>query len=129
VRSWWLQTIRFGIVGLISNATLYLLYLLVTTGGVGYKTAMTLLFVIGALQTFTLNRRWTFGHQGLLLSTFVKYICIYILAYLLNLTALLVFVDNLDFPHQIVQGVMVFTIALVLFLLQRFWVFRAPEHT
>jgi hypothetical protein len=55
----------------------------------------------------------------------LKYILIYSLAYLLNLTALLVSVDNLGYPHQVVQGVMILSIALMLFLLQKFWVFRA----
>ena len=121
------QAMRFGIVGLASNVVLYLLYLLFTTAGMGHKTAMTLLFAIGTLQTFVFNKRWTFGHQGLLHATFVKYLSIYSLAYLLNLTALMVFADHLGFPHQIVQGVMVVTLALMLFLLQRYWVFRAPE--
>lgn len=122
-----LQGLRFGIVGLASNAVLYLLYLLLTTVGLGHKTAMTMLFAVGTLQTFILNRRWTFGHRGLPRAAFVKYVTIYSLAYLLNLASLLLFVDHLGFPHQTVQGVMIFIIALILFLLQKLWVFRRAE--
>lgn len=127
MRDWWLQGVRFGIVGLTSNVVVYLIYLLVTTFGMGHKTAMTLLFAVGAMQTFVFNKRWTFGHHGLPHSTFIKYLSIYSLAYLFNLAALLLFVDHLGLPHQLVQGVMIVTIALMLFLLQRYWVFRAPE--
>ena len=122
--NWRLQGLRFGIVGLASNAVLYLLYLLLTTVGVGHKTAVMLLFAVGTLQTFVFNKRWTFGHRGLPHAFFVKYVTIYSLAYLLNLASLLLFVDHLDFPHQIVQGVMILIAALMLFLLQKFWVFR-----
>lgn len=124
---WHVQFSRYALVGLLSNAVGYLLYLLLTKVGFGHKAAMTLLFAVGTLQTFVFNKRWTFGHQGLLHSSFVKYVLIYGLAYLLNLTALLLFVDRLSFPHQIVQGVMILVLALMLFLLQRYWVFRAPE--
>ena len=127
LKDWWLQGIRFGIVGLTSNVVLYLFYLLVTTFGTGHKTAMSLLFAVGILQTFVFNKHWTFGHHGFLNSTFTKYVSIYSLAYVLNFCGLMVFVDHMGFPHQIVQGVMIVCIALILFFLQRYWVFRTPE--
>lgn len=111
----------------MSNVVLYLLYLLLTTIGMGHKTAMTLLFAVGTLQTFLLNKRWTFGHHALSQPSFVKYVSIYSLAYLLNLTSLLVFVDHLGWPHQIVQGITILFLATMLFCLQRYWVFSAPK--
>jgi putative flippase GtrA len=120
------QVVRFGFVGVTSNFILYLLYLALTGIGVGHKSAMTLLFAVGVIQTFAFNKRWTFGYQGFVQAAFLKYVIIYALAYLLNLTALLVLVDNLGYPHQVVQGVMILTLAVMLFLLQKFWVFRAP---
>lgn len=124
---WWLQGLRFVAIGLASNAILYLLYLLLTWGGLGHKTAMTLLFAVGTLQTFVFNKRWTFAHQGLIPVSLLRYVAIYSLAYLLNLAALLFFVDYLGLPHQIVQGVMILMLAAMLFLLQKFWVFRTPS--
>jgi putative flippase GtrA len=124
--NWHLQGLRFMVVGLGSNVVLYLLYLFLTTAALGHKTAMTLLFALGVVQTFAFNKRWTFRHQGFIQSSLLKYILIYSLAYLLNLTALLLLVDTLGYPHQIVQGVMILSIALMLFLLQKFWVFRTP---
>ena len=120
------QAVRFGIVGLASNLILYILYLALTSIGVGHKGAMTLLFALGVLQTFAFNKSLTFGHQGLVRASLLKYVLIYSFAYFLNLTALLVLVDNLGYPHQIVQGVMILSLALMLFLLQKFWVFRSP---
>lgn len=120
------EALRFGIVGLVSNILLYLLYLLGTAYGFGHKTTMTLLFAVGTLQTFLFNKRWSFEHRDGSRTSFAKYVFIYCLAYLLNLAALWVFVDHLSLPHQIVQGVMIPTIAVMLFLLQKFWVFRTP---
>ena len=124
--NWRIQGLRFALVGLGSNLVLYLLYLVLTTAGLGHKTAMTLLFAVGTLQTFVVNRAWTFGYKGGVQASFVKYAASYGMAYLLNLGALLIFVDHLGFPHQLVQGVMIITLALMLFLAHRYWVFGAP---
>jgi putative flippase GtrA len=48
----------------------------------------------------------------------------YGLGYVINLLVLFVLVDHLGYPHQVVQGMMVLALAVMLFLLQKFWVFR-----
>lgn len=58
------QLVRYGVIGLASNAIGYVLYLLLTSLGMEPKMAMSLLYGIGVLQTFLFNKRWTFGHQG-----------------------------------------------------------------
>lgn len=124
-----LQAIRFGIVGVISNIFLYFLYLFFTLQGVGHKAAMTLLFTIGFVQTFFFNRFWTFEDQGLIRSTFAKYFLAYFFAYIINITALYVFSDLFGYRHQIIQGLMVFIVALFLFVVQRYWVFKVSESS
>lgn len=121
--NWRIQGTRFVIVGLASNIVLYLIYLLITTFGVSYKIAMTMLYVIGTLQTFVVNSRWTFKHTGRNKASLLKYVFAYGACYLINICALIVFVDRLGLPHQVVQGVMILTITVVMFLLQKFWVF------
>lgn len=121
------QFIRYTIVGLGSNAILYLIYLLLTGIGLGHKSAMTLLYGIGILQTFLLNRRWTFDHEGKIHSAFVRYIIVYLTGYLVNLTALYIFVDLFGFAHQVIQGVMILFLAVLLFAMQRIWVFSKQD--
>lgn len=122
-----LQVLRFGIVGLISNLLIFIIYLSITGFGVGHKSSMSLLFALGVIQTFVFNKRWTFGHEGFLRASFLRYVIIYILAYFLNFMALLFLVDKLGYPHQVVQGLLILSISLILFLLQKFWVFRSLE--
>ena len=126
---WQLQGLRFVSVGLTSNVILYLMYLLVTMVGIGHKTAMTFLFTLGTLQTFLFNKRWTFAHRGFVKTSLIKYVSAYGFAYLLNLSALVVFVDVLALPHEFVQAVMIFVLAVMLFILQKFWVFPTPLRT
>ncbi len=121
------QLLRFALVGLGSNAVLYLAYLLLTEIGLGHKTAMTLLYILGVLQTFVFNRRWTFRHQGRMPKALLRYLASYGFSYFFNLAMLIIMVDILGLPHQIVQGILILIIAGLLFLLQKYWVF--PDTT
>ena len=118
------QFFRYAIVGIISNLTLYLGYLLLTSLGMGHKTAMSLLYAVGTCLTFAFNRNWTFGHDGHITKAFVSYVAIYAQGYLFNLIALYVLVDQLGFNHQWVQGGLIFLVAVLLFTLQKFVVFK-----
>jgi putative flippase GtrA len=92
--------------------------------GMGHKTAVSLLFAVGVTQTFFLNKRWTFAHRGYGPDSYARYWAAYGMAYVLNLANLVLFVDLLGYNHQIVQGLLVIGIAALLFLVQKFWVFR-----
>lgn len=121
------QGLRFVVVGLFSNVVLYLLYLGLTWLGLGHKTAMTLLYMTGTIQTFFLNKHWTFNHVGSLRASSLRYLVAYGAGYVLNLGTLYLFVDNLGLPHTMVQGIAIFVIAALLFLLQKYWVFSGDR--
>jgi len=117
------QLTRYAVVGLASNAAGYLLYLLITSLGMGHKTAMTLLYVSGVLLTFIFNKSWSFNHDGAMHGALVRYIAAYAFGYVLNLAGLMLMADHWGLPHQWVQGGMIFVVAGTLFLLHRYWVF------
>lgn len=120
---WLRQFSVYGVVGVVSNAILFALYLLFTALGMEPKTAMTVLYAAGVLQTFVFNRRWTFAHDGRSGPALVRYIVAYALGYGLNLAGLYVLVDLAGWPHALVQGGMIAVVAVFLFVLQRYWVF------
>lgn len=117
------QFIRFAVVGLASNALLFIVYLLLTDRGLGHKSAMSLLYVIGTIQTFYFNRRWSFQHAGASRRSFPRYLGLYLTAWIVNWLALAYLVDILGLPHRAVQAVLILMVAALLFLAQRFWVF------
>lgn len=117
------QFFRYAIVGIVSNIIIYLLYLLITWIGIGHKIAMTSLYIISVLQSFIFNKSWSFHYQGTLTPALFRYVAAYSLGYIINLLALLIFVDQVGLPHQWVQGVMIMVVAAMLFLAQIYWVF------
>src|SRR3954454_20661867 len=60
------QFVKFGIVGVSNTLLAFTIYtVLLKVFGVWYLAASAIGFVIGAVNGFLLNRRWTFaGHVG-----------------------------------------------------------------
>lgn len=123
------QLVRYGIVGLASNAVGYLLYLGLTYLGMGPKLAMSLLYGVGVLQTFVFNKKWSFRFEGAATPALVRYATVYAVGYVINFFALMLFVDQAALSHQLVQGVMIFIVAIMLFIAQRYWVFRQTTRS
>jgi putative flippase GtrA len=117
------QITRFGFVGATSNLILYLAFLGITGFGVDPKLAMTILYAMGVLQTFFLNKRWTFSYTGSPARSFWRYTLLHLGCYLLNLALLYWLVDNAHVSAAYVQAGAVVLNAGLLFLAQKYWVF------
>ena len=119
--------LRYAIVGFGSNLALYLFYLLLTEYFIGHKSAMTIAYIIGVMANFVFNRKWSFEHRGSVYKSMGRYLFIVLIAYVINYWALYYFVDVLGYAHQLVQVVMIFAIAIFLFLMQKIWVFGISD--
>lgn len=117
------QLFRYVLVGLLSNAAGYLVYLVLTYYDGTPKLTMSLLYWVSAAVGFFGNRNLTFEHQGSILGAGIRYGIAHCIGYLLNLSMLVVFVDKLAFPHQWIQGVAIFAVAAFLFLAFKVFVF------
>lgn len=117
------QMYSYALIGVLTNLTGYALYLILTYLWGAPKLTMTLLYSIGALIGFFANRRFTFRHDGHIGVAGARYLLVQLSGYLLNLCLLLLFVDWLDFPHQIVQAIAIVMVAIFLFVLLRIFVF------
>jgi putative flippase GtrA len=118
------QLLRYGLVGVISNLTIYIIYLLITHFGVEPKKAMTLVYILGASLGFIGNQKWTFAHRGNPASAVLRYVLAHFLGYLLNFMILFIFVDRLGYAHQWVQAVAIIIVAGFLFIVFKYFVFR-----
>jgi len=124
MRSGWRQFARFSVVGVVSNGIFYALYLVLTGHGLLPKVAMTLTFALAVVFSFGLNRRWTFLQRGRTGTRFARYLTVYVAGYCVNVAMLMVFVDILGIAHEAVQGAAVITVASLVFVLQKYWVFK-----
>lgn len=119
------QLIKYGIIGISTNTAGYLLYLVATHIGITPILSMTLLYLLGATIGFIGNRRLTFAYTGSILGSGTRYTLVHLAGYALNLGILVLFVDLLGYPHQIVQAIAIFTVAAFLFIMFKVFVFRS----
>lgn len=119
-----LRFIRYALVGLATNLAGYMVYLLVTWLGVAPKSAMTVLYLVGASLGYFGNRQWAFRYSGSVWRSSLKYVAFHAGGYALNYLMLYIFADELGFPHQLVQAVAVVAIAGYLFVAFNLFVFK-----
>lgn len=121
------QLARYAFVGIITNLSGYLVYLLAIYLGATPKITMTVLYGAGAAIGYIGNRNFTFTHKGNLLGSGVRYSIAHFFGYSLNLIILIVFVDKLGYAHQWVQAIAIFIVAGFLFTTFKFFVFQKPN--
>ncbi len=119
------KLVRYGVVGVTTNGIAYGMYLFLTYIGFTPKTALTLLYGIAATTSYLGNRRLTFAYTGSWLWSTLRYIIMHIGGYLLNLGLLYVCVDIYAIPHQYVQFAAIFVVAIYLYIVSDWFVFRA----
>ena len=117
------QLIRFAVVGIAANLLLYMAYLLITSLGLGHKSAMSIIYITGVCLTFIFNRNWTFTHEGQVPRAFARYVLLYVIGYVVNFFALYILVDRIGYDHRFVQGMMIVVLAVFFFLAQKVLVF------
>jgi putative flippase GtrA len=122
------QLLRYAAVGLLLNAVLYGIYLLLTHTLLGSWTAMTLTYCSGVLVGFVLNRQITFRYRRGDPDALLRYIATYVIGYTINLAGLWLLVEQAGISHELVQGGMTLTLPVVMFGLQKYWVFPTPTH-
>lgn len=118
------QLFRYGLVGVVINMAGYMMYLLVTYLGGEPKITMSALYGVVLVLGFLLNREFTFAHKGSKSRAFFRYIIVYGIGYIINLSFLIVLADSMGFAHQFVQlGAMAFLV-FYFFIALKYFTFK-----
>ena len=109
--------VRFGIVGVVNT----LLGLLVIFGvkwffGLGDMIANLLGYTVGILVGFALNSRWSFRYGGPIRPALYRFILVLFVAYLANLSVVLVFIYGFGLNSYLSQAAGIIPYAVVLYL-------------
>lgn len=118
------KTMRYGVVGAVTNAILYGVYLVLTFGGIEPRLSMIGTYALGMCATYGANRSWTFmssrSHSHALPLYGTLYIGVFAVQYL-------VFEMMLQWsraPHFIAQLTGMGVAAIILFIASNSLIFR-----
>lgn len=120
------QIIKFGLVGVLNTAIHYIVFLvLLRVAGAPLLLASAIGYVLASVNSFLVNRRWTFqvtggGH----VSQYVRFMAVYVVALGLNLVSLQFLVVVLHMRPEIAQALAIGASLGVNFAGNRWWVFR-----
>lgn len=117
------QFIRYGIVGVAQNSVGYGIYLFFTWLGADPKLVVGISYPLAMLVSFLGNKKYTFCHKGGTAGAGGRFLLAHACSYAINLGMLAICVDQLGYPHQLVQLAAIFVCAAFLFLALKFYVF------
>jgi putative flippase GtrA len=120
-----LEFLRYGIVGIFFNALGYSLYIVLTLYWLSPFLAVAIFYPISVTISYFAHRKHTFKRHNVKFKAinFIRYFIIYITGYIINLTMIIIFYNYLHIPHQIVQLVAIFIVAIFLFIAVKLFVF------
>lgn len=119
--------LRFALVGGLNTVFTYGIYLFFLHLGFYYQVALFCEYSVGICTGFTLNRRWTFASDEKVALSFVRYAMTYVGVYLGNVVLLSAVVETGWMTPAIGQIVVLATISLVNFAIQKNWVFAKKK--
>lgn len=116
--------IKFAVVGVANTlAGLSLIYLCKWLLGFGDVIANICGYSIGLALSFILHRGWTFRHSGPVLPALVRFLAIFILAYLSNLATVLVTIKSLEMNSDVAQAGGILPYTVIFFFGSRYFAF------
>lgn len=124
----WVQSIKFGVVGIANTAFgLLVIYAVMFMTGGSLVLSNLIGYLFGTLFGFALNRSWTFQSDQPASRTLPKYVIVFLVSYLMNLGAVLAVIHFLSVNPYLAQpiGIVVYTAAM--FIGSRLFVFRSPK--
>lgn len=121
------QFVKYGIVGASNTILTFAIYTVAVEAGMEYLLALIVGYLAGSLNSYVLNRRWTFdaGHRahGTVGSRFAV---VQALAIGANLALLYLFVHHLGIHKIVAQAILTVPVLAVTFFVNRAWSFAEP---
>lgn len=121
------QFVKFGIVGVLNTLLTFAVYtLLLKVFGVWYLAASAIGFIVGTINSFLINRRWTFReHVGDALTP-VRWAVVQCCGLGVNEGLLYVFVHQARIDKLVAQALATVVVTVSTFFANRAWTFRSP---
>jgi putative flippase GtrA len=121
------QWLRFVAVGVSNTLLSTLVFAALFHLGVHYLLASSVAFTLGALNSYVLNRRWTFRSRERRAPELARFACVQIVGLGVDLALLSGLVELAGIPHVVAQVLAFPAASVVMFALSRQWAFKSAR--
>jgi putative flippase GtrA len=118
------QWLRFAAVGVTNTLLSTAIFAALVHLGVHYLLGSTLAFAVGALNSYTLNRRWTFHSHAPPAPELARFLGVQAVGLGVNLALLAALVEVVSIHHLYAQLLAFPAASIVTFALSRRWAFK-----
>jgi putative flippase GtrA len=122
------QWFRFVAVGVTNTLLSTAVFAGLFHVGVHYLLASSIAFALGALNSYALNRRWTFRSRARRAPELARFVCVQAVGLGVNLALLAGLVEVVSIPHVVAQLLAFPFASIVTFALSRQWAFRSTSR-
>lgn len=122
-----LQLARYYLVGALINAGGYAAFLVLLHEEIEPKIAASILYVIGALISFWLNRKLVFDSTVQIHTSLIRLFAMLLAGYVLNILMLYIFVDLYNAPAWLIQIASVILVSVFFYLVNKFYVHESDK--
>jgi putative flippase GtrA len=122
------QWLRFAAVGVSNTVLSTVVFGLLIRAGLHYLPASAVGFSLGALNSYVLNRRFTFRSRAARAPELARFVFVQLIGLVTDLVLLAAAVDGIGLPRLAAQVLVFPAASAVTFILCRQWAFRSPQR-
>ena len=118
--------IKFGITGVMNTAVDFIVFMLLSFFGLNAYLSQVIAYSCGMLNSYIINRSWTFKAKGSFFSRqMIRFFAANLLLLLLSVILLCFFTEQMGFIKIVAKLFSTAIIMIVGFIVNRLWVFKA----
>lgn len=120
------QFIKYGLVGVVNTLiTGVILFTLMNCFGVSYKTSNTVGYIAGFINSFIMNKLWTFkANKSPTIKQLLRFSAVFVICYLLQRWLLIFLVEELLINKNVSQLIGMVFYTLISFVFNKLFAFR-----
>lgn len=121
-------SIKFLLVGMSNTIISFVVYaIFIFFFEDKYVQALVLSHVVGILNSYILNNKWTFQQKSFSIVSVIKFIFVYTLSFFLNLIVLYLLVKSIEINKLMAQAIALSFTTVFSYLGHRYWSFKASK--
>ena len=119
------QAIKFGIVGVFNTLlTLLIIWICLRLFHWSDNVSNVVGYAFGVINSFIWNKKWTFSYKGKLSTSFIKFVIVFLVSYLIQFCVLQILLKYLNTDSYYCHLLSMVVYTLINFVLNKIFTFK-----